>query len=161
MALKMHEVNKAHMPKMENGDPLGDQMINQLKTERATRREQETTPTKKQKLERLVVNEVVELIFEGRIPIFIHDASVWVITDYENKCNVYECDNLTKYKIAIDKTDNFPYTLSAQYAWQICDQNVQRQFPPIKVRLARANPGKEIVLHSAGNRDSVIMMFLI
>ena len=74
-----------------------------------------------------------------------YDASVRVRPDYENKCNVYECDNLTQFKTVINKTDNFLYALSAQYIWQICDKNVQRQFPPNKVRLAKVNPVKEII----------------
>ena len=79
MAWKMHEVNKVHMPKMENGDPIGDIMMNQWKTERETRMEQETTPTKKRRLERLVVDEVDESM---RVPDnYRQDTSV-----VENSC---------------------------------------------------------------------------
>ena len=141
----MYLKNKSNKP-----GHVGEMSTDEWKTEMATRREELellNNPLKKQKVERLLVDEVDDLLFDRKcVTMSTHDNSVRNAKDYYNSCNVYECDNLTKYKTAINKTDNLLYALSAQYGWQICDQNVQRQFPPIKVRLTRANPGKEIVL---------------
>ena len=95
-------------------------------------KEQETTPTKKQKLERLVVDKVDELIFTGSTTMSTHSAFVQLIKDYDNKCRVYKYDNLTKYKISINETDKLLYVLSAQYGWQICDQTSNVNFLQIK-----------------------------
>ena len=77
----MHEVNESYEP--QSGNPLGDMMMNEWKTERKMRMEQETNPTKNQKLERLVVDEVDELIFTGSTTMSTHSASVRVIKDRE------------------------------------------------------------------------------
>ena len=126
--------------------------------ETAARREQLeqlTNPPKKQKVERLFVDEVDDLIFENSVTMSTHDNSVRNAKDYYNSCNVYECDNLTKYKIAINQTDNYLYAFNPHYGWQRVHYTMLIQYPNIKLKLARDNPGKEIILNSAGNRDYV------
>ena len=103
-----------------------------------------------------MVDLVDELILKGSITISTHEAFFRDSPDYENKCIVYECDNLTKYKTANNNTDSFLYALSAQYGSQKCEQNVNYQFPPNKVKLTRANHGKENNLIRASDKDSVI-----
>ena len=61
-----------------------------------------------------------DLIFTGSTQMFTHPASVRVIRDHEDKCRGYKCDNLIKYKIAINDIDKLLYALSARYGWQIC-----------------------------------------
>lgn len=111
-------------------------------------------PPKKRTLDKIFVDDVDDLIFTGSTTMFTHSASIRVNNNYETKCAVYECDNLTKYKIAMNTKDSVLYVFSSQYGWQICDQHCLRQLPLTKVSLARKHPGKEIIINKEiGHRD--------
>ena len=56
-------------------------------------------------LEKIFVDDVDDLIFTGSTTMFTHSASIRVNNNYLTQCAVYECDNLTKYKIAMNKKD--------------------------------------------------------
>ena len=102
----------------KKSDPIGDIFTNEWKTEMVARREQLTNPPKKQKVERLFVDEVDDLIFDYQcVTMSTHDNAVRNAQDYSTRCNVYSCDNLTKYKIAINQTDNELYAFNAHYGW--------------------------------------------
>ena len=104
-----------------------------------------------------MVDEVDDLIFDRHcVTMSTHDNSVRNAQDYSTRCNVYSCDNLTKYKISMNRTDDELYAFNAHYGWQKVNHSMHAQYPPKKLKLARENPGKEIILNSTGCRDRVI-----
>jgi len=104
-----------------------------------------------------LVDEVDDLIFDsGCVTMSTYDNCVRTTKDYSTSCNVYSCDNSVKYKISMNKSDEEIYAFNAHYGWQIVNHSMYIQYPTKKLKLARDNPGKEIILASAGCRDRVI-----
>ena len=52
----------------------------------------------------------------------------------------------------MNKSDEEIYAFNAHYGWQIVNHSMYIQYPTKKLKLARDNPGKEIILSSAGCR---------
>ena len=149
------EKNKSGIP-----DRIGDIFYHEWKAEALARRNELdlwNNPPEKQKVQKILVDEVNDLIFDiGCVTMYTHDTFVRTAKDYSTTCNVYSCDNLVKYKISMNKSDEELYAFNAHYGWQIVNHSMYVQYPPKKLKLARDNPGKVIILASAGCRDRVI-----
>ena len=76
--------------------------------------------------------------------------------NYKTRFGYYELDNHSKYSICQNPHDDCIYAKAAHFGWEKLDPTDLSDLPPNRIKLARDNVGREILLTASGFRDTIV-----